>query len=98
VVLVEIDDSLLNQKSIFEIAREKLTQHIKNTEAYSNLIKSDAYKEVLQFKDDLDIAKKNMRDELSAAQNPLLVASRDVLVSLNLIIIRTEFNSKAVLQ
>ena len=34
----------------------------------------------MQFKEDFEIAKKNLKDEISQAQNPLLVASRDILV------------------
>ena len=34
----------------------------------------------MQFKEDFELARKNMKDELSGAQNPLLVASRDILV------------------
>lgn len=54
--------------------------HIKNTEAYESFKETTAYKELQQFKQDLDVAKKNLKDELSGAQNPLLVASRDMLV------------------
>jgi len=70
----------LERQSIFEVAKQKLKTHIRNSEAYSNYKSSNAYKELMQFKDDFNVARKNMKDELSGAQNPLLVASRDILV------------------
>jgi hypothetical protein len=56
-----------------------LKTHIKHSEAYITYRNSDTYKELEQFKKDFDVARKNMQDELSAAQNPILVASRDIL-------------------
>jgi hypothetical protein len=66
--------------SIFVLAKERLKTHIHNSEAYSNYKASNAYQELQQFKDDFEIARKKMKDELAGAQNPLLVASRDILV------------------
>jgi len=40
---------------------------------------SNSYKEYMQFKEDYQIAKENIRDELAFSQNPLIRITKDLL-------------------
>lgn len=71
--------------------------HIRNSEAYHNYLESNAHKELMQFKDDFKAARKNLGDGLAGAQNPLIVAGRDILVRKNYIkFFRKEFSLEVV--
>jgi len=56
---------------------------MRNSELYQNYRESDAFKELEQIKLDYKEARKNLRDELSASQNPFVVVSRDLMVKYN---------------
>jgi len=74
-----IEDTINEKKSIFDIATDKMKKHVRNSESYKNFVESDAYKELQQIKTDYLEAKKNFRDEISGSQNPFIVVSRDLL-------------------
>ena len=76
-----LTEEIREVENIFDKARNKIKRHIKNSETYNNFRESEAYQELEQIKVDYNVARKNLRDELSGSQNPFVVVSRDLMVN-----------------
>lgn len=79
--MVLISEEVKEVENIFDKARKTIKKHIRNSEVYHNFRESDTYKELEQIKLDYKEARKNLRDEVSASQNPFIVVSRDLMVN-----------------
>jgi hypothetical protein len=76
-----ISEEVKEVENIFDKARKTIKKHIRNSEVYQNFRESDTFKELEQIKLDYKEARKNLRDEISASQNPFIVVSRDLMVN-----------------
>lgn len=79
--LVVLDENP-EKLSIFARSRQNLLNRMKQTSAYESYLESDLHKEVVQFKEDYEEAKRNLTDEINNSQVPFIVASRDIAVDL----------------
>jgi hypothetical protein len=75
-------EEVKEQENIFDIARKTMKKHIRNSEIYQKFRESDTYRELEQIKLDYKDARKNLRENLSASQNPFVVVSRDLMVDI----------------
>lgn len=80
VVLVQDDSSSEKIKtSIFDLAKNNLTRHVRNLKIYKDAQKSYENSEISLLMEDLKTSYNNVRDNLKESQNPLLVVSRDLV-------------------
>ena len=80
VVLVLSQESK-TQESILQTYKSKLKKIVINSESYSKLKSSENYKEYEQFKEDLEVIKSNIKENIVMSYNPLIVAGKDIFVS-----------------
>lgn len=81
VILLE---SITNEekKNIFGKYTKLMNEKIVKSEAYSKLKETNTFKEYIQFKEDLQVIKTNIQDNISVSYNPAVIAMKDLAVSI----------------
>jgi len=73
------------KERLLDFYSNKILNQIKTSEAYSQVKKSNTFKEYEQFKDDLDVIKSNIKDNIAMSYNPAVIVAKDLVVRLKFI-------------
>lgn len=79
VILVE---SLIKQEknNILKKYTKMINEKIGKSETYNKLKETNTFKEYVQFKEDLQVIKTNIQDNISVSYNPAVIAMKDLAV------------------
>ena len=88
-VLVD-EESIFNQgqdsddylNSYFNYTKVFVQKQVYNSEMYHKMQKTSTYKEYKQFQEDFQVVKNNINDNISTSYNPIVVVTKDLIVSL----------------
>lgn len=86
VLLLQAENEVIKE-SYLNMYSKVISEKIKSSQAYEQVKKSDTYKEYEQFKEDLDVIKTNIRDNISMSYNPAVIVGKDLMVRLIIYII-----------
>lgn len=80
-VVLVMDEVIEKKESLLSTYTKNINNMIKQTKTYDAVKKSDTYNEYLQFREDLDVIKSNIKDNISLSYNPAVILAKDLVVS-----------------
>lgn len=81
-ILCEDQPNVADKVSYVKFAKDILKKQIVNSEMYEKMKKTSTFKEYEQFKEDLEVVKQNLQDNISTSYNPFIVVTKDLFVFL----------------
>jgi hypothetical protein len=78
--IIQIEaESVTEKRSIFEMAGDNISRHVRNLKLYQDAQKSFENSELNLLMEDLKVSYSNIKENLKESQNPFLVVSRDLM-------------------
>jgi len=78
-IILIAENIVSEKKSMLSYYSDIIGEKIKNTEAYDKVKTTNTYKEYEQFKEDLDVIKVNIRENISMSYNPAVIVAKDLV-------------------
>lgn len=86
-VVLVMEEIQTSKESLLSYYSKLVSEKIQNTKTYENVTKTSSYKEYEQFKEDLQVIKHNIKENIAMSYNPAVIVAKDLIVSLFIVLI-----------